>query len=181
MSFDPFGTNPQPEPPPSSPTPFAVPAAGVTNDGLIRERVLLPGMLLIATGVLNLIFAFGILLFGFGASRVSPQELEAQMAKEQPKRLEQMQELGWKVEDMMKYYVYGGYGAGVVVLLAALLAIVGGICILSLRGFGLAVFSSLVTAIPCISPMSCPCLIGMLIGFWCITLLLSPEVRASFR
>jgi hypothetical protein len=138
-------------------------------------------MFLMATGLLNLLVGIACLFGGAAISRFPPDKLEEQIAKEQPKQWEQLKEAGWTAEDLVRVYSRGGYGFGTAVVLASLLSIVGGICMLTQRAYGLAMFASLVTAVPCLSPMSCPCLFGMMIGIWSATVLLNADVRALFR
>jgi hypothetical protein len=71
----------------------------------------------------------------------------------------------------------GGFGLGG---LLALLTVFGAVRMMSLKGYGLAVFSAIVTAIPCISCMAC-CGFGEGVGIWALVVLLNPDVRAAFR
>jgi hypothetical protein len=184
MSFDPFGQQ-QPNPPAQpAPTPGVSPAPAAPADpaAAARDRVAIPAMVLVATAAFNLIWAVLLFLGAFSFSRMPPDQLEEALARQHPARYAEMQQAGYTVEDMLRIYVGVFIGAGITATLASLLGIVGGVCMLSLRGYGLAVFASLLTAIPCVSPMSCPCLfIGTLVGFWCIAVLLNADVRAGFR
>ena len=63
--------------------------------------------------------------------------------------------------------------------ITALLNIIGGIQMLRLRSYGLALFASILAAIPCISCSAC-CGLGEGIGIWALVVLLNPEVRAAF-
>ena len=47
-----------------------------------------------------------------------------------------------------------------------------------LENHGLAMATSVVAAVPCISPC---CLIGLPIGIWAIVVLLKPEVKSAFH
>lgn len=59
----------------------------------------------------------------------------------------------------------------------AVLVIVGGMKMKSLRGYGLSLTAAIVSIIPC---FSC-CLYGLPIGLWALIVLLSADVKAAFR
>jgi hypothetical protein len=179
MSFDPFGQEPSPRPP-IQPPDREYPTAGAAKSSA-REQVVLPAILLITLSLLNLLAGLGAAGVGFMFSTIPPEKFEEQLNKQQPENLEQMKKAGYSIQDMLKIYTYGGYGSGAVWVFLALLTIIGGACMLMLRGYAMAVFSAVLMAVPCLSPMSCPCLIGMVIGIWSLTVLLSEEVRAGFR
>lgn len=186
MSFDPFGQDPSATPqssPGQQPTfPGPAPAPGQTPNLISgREQVQLPGIFLIATGLLNLLCALLLGVAGFAFSRFPADKFEQEMAKQQPENLARLREAGWTIDDMLRVYVYSGVGGGTAVFVAALISILGGICMMAQRRYGLAMFGALVTAVPCISPLSCPCLFGMMIGLWSVTVLLNQDVRAGFR
>jgi hypothetical protein len=65
-------------------------------------------------------------------------------------------------------------------LLAAAITIFGGMRMLKLTSYGLAVFASVLAAIPCISPMGC-CGIGEGAGIWSFVVLMNADVRSAFR
>jgi hypothetical protein len=70
---------------------------------------------------------------------------------------------------------------GVLGLLAAILPILGGARMRSLRSYGLSVTGAIVTAVPCLSCASCPCGIGLIFGIWALVVLLNPDVKNAFR
>ena len=184
MSFDPQGYSSDPVPPrrPAadegySPTPIE---PGLERTAA-RERVLLPGIFLLAISVLNVLWSFGLFGMGFVYSQVPPEAMEKELEKQQPGNMAQLKQMGWKVEDLLKLYTYTGYGGGGVVLVTSLLGVIGAIRMLMLRSYGLALFTAIVTAVPCVSPMACPCLLGMGVGVWAMVVLLNPDVRSAFR
>jgi hypothetical protein len=65
-------------------------------------------------------------------------------------------------------------------LIAAMITVFGGMRMLSLKSYGLAVFASACAAIPCVSPMGC-CGIGEGIGIWSFVVLMNADVRSVFR
>jgi hypothetical protein len=146
--------------------------------------VQLPGIFLIVVAILNLLFALGCFGFGFGYSQVSPNQVEEiektmQQSEWQKKNLEEMKKVGWKMQDILNIYVYGGYTGGALGLLTSLLILLGGIQMLRMRSYGLALFSAILAAVPCLSGSACCCL-GEGIGIWALVVLLNPEVRAAF-
>lgn len=193
MSFDPFGQDPQSRPPepPANRGRLPDPGLGAGDPdrdaeavkAAAREKALLPGILLIAVGLLNLVAGLGAIGIGLAVMGVPPEQLEKQLAQhpQQAQNLEQMKKAGYKIEDILKIYTFGGVGGGAAVSFFALIAILGGVCLLMLRGYGLAVLSAVLTAIPCLSPMACPCLVGMVVGLYAVVVLLGEETRAGFR
>ena len=206
MSFDPFGQHPESQPPKSpGPPPGGPPPGGPVQPpgwqgvpppgwqvqqpdypkppiASARERVQLPAMFLIALGAMNLLWALLFLFVGFTYAMIPPEKVEELLAKDRADMLGQLKASGMTVKQVLQIYTYGGIGGGAVAFLAGMLGILGGACMFAQRYYGLAVFASVVTAVPCVSPMSCPCLfIGFVVGVWCLTVLLNADVRMSFR
>jgi hypothetical protein len=184
MSFDPTGYSPdeppRPDVPPmGGPAPYEAPGVGSSQE-TARNRVLLPAIFLIVAGVLNLVGALG--GFGFGTVyAMMPSDQIEQMVKQQdPQAYRQMKQQGMDIRTFIRAYIIGGFSVGCAGLLSALVSIIGGVCMLKLRVFGLAVFAAVVTAIPGLSPSAC-CFLGMVAGIWALVVLMTPEVRASFR
>jgi hypothetical protein len=149
---------------------------------MIRERVLMPAVFLLAVVVLNLLLSLGLFGAGFFYSQLPADKMEEQMARDNPHQLNQIKQAGWTVQDVLNVGSYVGYGGGCAALGTALVCVPGAICMLLMRGYGLAIFSAVLVSIPCISPIACPCLfIGTGIGVWCLVVLLSPDVREAFR
>lgn len=195
MSFDPYGgytpdKRPDEQPPRPAPAPGDVFAGRPAEPaavpppaaGAVREKVMMPGIFLIVVGVLNMFASGGLFFIGITTNMVPPAQIEAEMQKDaaKAKQLKQLQDMGWSIEDALKIYLYGGIGGGAAVLLLALLTILGGVCMVRMRGYAMAVLGSLIAAVPCLSPMSCPCVLGMAVGVWALAVLLNNDVRAAF-
>jgi hypothetical protein len=184
MSFDPTGYSPdeppRPDVPPmGGPSPYETPGLGSAQE-TARNRVMLPAIFLIVAGVLNLVGALGGFFFGTVYTAIPEGTLEEEMKRQNPVQYKQLKQQGMDVQDIVRIYIVGGFSLGCAGLITALISILGGVCMLKLRAFGLAVFASVVTAIPCLSPSAC-CFLGMVAGIWALVVLMTPEVRASFR
>lgn len=173
MSYDSSGFAPD-QPPPGLP-PLDMPDVSTA-----RARVQLPAIFLIVVGALNLLGGAGAGFFGVQAGKVPPAEVERMMQQRDPARWQQMQQEGWTTEQVLQIYVYGGVGGAVANFLSGLLMIWGGARMLVLRAYGLAVFASVLAALPCISASAC-CGLGEIVGLWSVIVLAKPEVREAFR
>ena len=74
---------------------------------------------------------------------------------------------------------------GTAAIVAAIIGSVIGIVVIlgatkmkNLQAYGLALASSILAMIPCISPC---CLLGLPIGIWAVVVLSNPEVKQAFR
>ena len=72
------------------------------------------------------------------------------------------------------------FGVGVFWLILSLITIFGGVRMMSLRSYGLAVAGAVIAVIPCVSPSGC-CLLGEIAGIWALIVLMNADVRAAFR
>jgi hypothetical protein len=155
------------------------PAVGAATEA-VRDRVRPPAICLIIVGVLNLLLA--LLAGGVGGFYAAiPQNLvEQEVEKQNPAAVAEMKNKGLSIRDILNVYIYGGFGEGALGLVSGILAIVGGARMFVLKSYGLAVFASVVTAIPCISCSGC-CGLGEGIGIWALVVLLNEEVKAAFR
>jgi hypothetical protein len=187
MSFDPFGQNTPADPGPPEPT-------NEQND-VARDRVQWAAMFLIASSTLNLLLALfqvgNLIQFVFKPANVLHREMEEQMTKmaqtldpqgkvkELRRSIEQLEET---TPEQLKRQVLIQQGVLVfLLLLVALLGVLGGVRMYQLQSYSLAMMGSLASALPCLSPMTCCCGIGVMIGAWCVMVLLNPEVREVFR
>lgn len=144
-------------------------------------RVTVPAIFLIVVGVLNLLGSLAAFGAGYVYSQVSPAEVE-KLIDANPKnkaRVEDWKREGHTVEELLNMFVKGAVITGIVTLTAALLVILGGICMLSLKAYPLAIIAALLAAIPWVSPTGC-CGLGEGIGIWALVVLLSADVRAAF-
>jgi hypothetical protein len=192
MSFDPYGYQESSRPPSGEPsgTPIpqgaseaAVPPDLAATQRLARERVTLPAMFLIVVGVLNLLPAAYFAVNTLYVTSLTPEQLQKQMVKQNPamqRQLDDLAEQGYTVADIKRLgeYVCGGLSGGG--FLVSLITIVGGIRMLQLKNYGLAVFASLVAAVPCLSGVAC-CGVGEIVAVWSIWVLLQVDVRSAFR
>ena len=152
----------------------------------IRDKVSLPGIFLIVVGVLNLVAAAAEVGAGVYAQQLPDAEIERlldELEKNFPEIGKQMREEVKKAGSLEQIKKQAArqqfiYAAGHAVL--ALLTIFGGISMMRLRRFGLAVTGAIVAAIPCISPMGC-CLIGEVVGIWALVVLFNTDVNLAFK
>jgi hypothetical protein len=182
MSNDAFGQGA--DLPPRLPDPFGYPGDGPGGSAeisrAVRGRVQAPAIALIIVGVVNLLLGAGAALFGLQAANTPEALVEQQLEVQQPGQLKQFKQMGWSVRDILNFYLYGGIGGGALGLVTALLAILGGARMLALKSYGLAVFASVLVAIPFISCSAC-CGLGEGIGIWSVVVLMNEEVKAAFR
>jgi hypothetical protein len=172
MSFDPFGQDPQP-PAPQGPS-DAPPTPG-------RERVLVPGILLILVAVLNLLAGGYSAVNAAVISKMPDEQFEKIMRQQQnEKQIQEMEKAGWTLPQLKHLCEQLFYGFGGVQLLSTLLALVGGIRMLQMKSYALCVLAAVVSAVPCVSASGCCCL-GEVAGIWALVVLLGEEVRAGFR
>ncbi len=68
--------------------------------------------------------------------------------------------------------------SGIIAILVSGIILFGGIKMRKLENYGLAMASSIVAMIPCISPC---CVIGLPVGIWALIILSKPEVKSAFR
>jgi hypothetical protein len=150
------------------------------DDAVVKARVQGPAIGLIIVGVINLLL--GLLAGGVGAVYAAmPQDmLEQEVAKQNPAALQQLKQSGMSIRDIVNFYVYGGFSGAALGLVTAVLAIVAGVRMLSLKSYGFSVFTSVLLAIPIISCSGC-CGLGEGIGIWALVVLMNEEVKAAFR
>jgi hypothetical protein len=151
-------------------------------------RVSVPGILLIITGVLNLLTAL-LTGFVFLSSAVTPldefakrQEMSQDMMKKMfPQMAEEMDKQGKQDPQAMKDQTLMVYGIWTLaVLLTGIIPIIAGIRMRGLRGYGLAIFGSILALFPCVSG-GCCLIIGPIAGIWALVALSNAEVKAAFR
>jgi hypothetical protein len=142
--------------------------------------VQIPAIGLIVMAILNLLGGGYWVLNGFAILRMSPDELTRQLTQSNPQAPQQMKQMGWTVEGTFHTLAYLFIGAGGAGLVLSFLTVVGAIRMLQLRSYGLAMFVSILNAVPLLSTTAC-CGVGEIVGIWAIVVLLNSEVRASFR
>jgi hypothetical protein len=185
MSSDPFepgpgpnfGDEPRREPLPSPGVPFGGPSS---VSRAAKEKVTLPAIFLIVVGALNLLAGLGLCGAGAAYTNVPAGVVEETLAQQQPKNWEELKKQGWTGQHFLNIYIYGGCGGGLVALAVSAITIAGGVRMLMLKSYGLAMTAAILTAIPCLSPLGC-CLVGEGVGIWAIVVLLNDQVKAAFQ
>jgi hypothetical protein len=136
-----------------------------------RKQVQAPAITMMALAGISLLFALMSIL---GAGSMDPEQLRAILDSQpdMPDWVRQMAERS------------AGTGSNVVMNLPTLvlagLAFAGGLRMLALRNWGLALAGSVALMIPCVGG-SCCCLLGIPVGAWAIYVLTRPEVKGAFR
>jgi hypothetical protein len=154
------------------------------------ERVNLPGLFLVIAGVLNLFVALVGLTSSINTARMSDEELAAEANRQwemmKPEWRETLAHVLQKPNFGPKDLAEGARqlvprmaGLSGVWALFAFLAILGGLRMRRLRSHGLALTGASLVSIPFVSPLGC-CLVGEVVGIWCLVVLLSNDVRAAF-
>jgi uncharacterized membrane protein HdeD (DUF308 family) len=156
------------------------------------RRTNVPGIFLIICGVLNLLvglFELGNVAFiavqpaeeiakqqdtiTDAMTKIFPQAKE-EIEKEKQKQAAAPEQL--KTKAVVQSAIFTA-----ILFVTGLVPLVGGIRMRALRSYGLAVTGAIVTAIPCLSPSSCPCGLGLIFGIWALVVLLNADVKAAFR
>jgi hypothetical protein len=193
MSFDPSYPPDQPpdQPPPRDDRPDLPPDEGYypgmppgygrrSLERAARDRVQLPAIFLIVVAVLNLLIALYWLVDGLFVTQMPLAQFEQTMTARNPDLPAQLKQLGWTWEGVQKGFGYGFVALGVVGVLVAFLGIWGGVRMLQLRSYGVAILASILTAVPVLSGCACAC-VGMIPGVWALIVLMNPDVREAFR
>lgn len=165
MSYEPDSYDPAPDP------------------DAARGRVSVPGIMLVINGVINVLFTLGLL--GVGVFAVAQPEEKIRESQEMTKEMTKKMFPDVAVQDqdpaqIRMTQMAEFFGGGAVAGLASIIMIVGGIQMSRLRGYGLAVFASILALIPCVSCGGCFAL-GQVAGIWALMVLANPEVRSAFR
>ncbi len=174
MSFDPYAAGSERAAIPGEFSPH------MPDLATIRQRVTGPAIALVVVGVLNFLMAAWPALQAFQVTRLSQEDFEEQMEKQNPQARVQLKEMGWTTEGILhgSIWTFGIWSA--VDFCCSLLVILGGIRMMALKNYGIAVFASILAALPAISCSAC-CAVGEIVGIWALIVLLSAEVRAAFQ
>jgi hypothetical protein len=163
MSYDPYR--------------YPDPAGDVTA---VKAKTTPPAVAMLVVSILNLMAGLYFLFNGFVISQMPADEFEKQIKKQPQQQQDEMRRQGYTPEAIRSIVVNAFYGEGAVSLVATVLTLIGSVRMLMLKSYGLAVFSSVLMAIPCVSPSAC-CLLGMGIGIWSLVILFQPDVRSAFN
>jgi hypothetical protein len=147
-------------------------------------RVRPPAILLIVVGVLNLLGAL-YLFFSYRDIRDTDmgvwRERWEEFRKKQGPGPNRPEGGIFSPEGMREVALYASAIWGILTAIIGMLGLWGGVRMLSLRSYPLALTSAIVTAIPCLAfPTSC-LLLGEAAGIWAIVVLLNGQVRAAFE
>lgn len=87
---------------------------------------------------------------------------------------------GGQANQALPAMLTGGFGIvfGVLNIVVGAVIIYGAMQMKDLRSYSLAMTSAILAMVPCLSPC---CLLGLPLGIWALVVLLSPEVKSSFR
>jgi hypothetical protein len=149
------------------------------NPDAARSRVMPPAIILIVLNVLNLLFGLGIAGNGAYVAALGPDELRRK-SLEGLKAVPEWRAIVEKQDKQTTFYwaIAEYLGGGILWILLSLVALIGAIRMMSLRNYGLAMTSAVLTVIPCVTPC---CLLGQGAGIWALIVLMNNDVRAAFR
>ena len=158
---------PSPTPAPSSvpgplPALAPLPSASMMNGFNPRQAVQGPAIGLVILGIMSiLLYLFSLLTHTFGWALANPQST------------------GNPEIDQLMQMFSGGFGVVIDLIMIGLSALIlgGGLRMLSLKSYGLAIAASVIALLPCVSPCCC---LGLPLGIWSLVVLMKPEVKASF-
>lgn len=143
-------------------------------DGQPRKappNVKAPGIALIVVGVLNSIYAiingFANLTEDGGAEPVPPEFQDNEFMRE-----------FWV--GMNEPAPVVGIVISVLMAVAAVLIIVGGVKMMNMSSYPLAVIAAILSMVPCVTCLGC-CGLGQAVGIWALVVLLNEDVRSGFQ
>jgi hypothetical protein len=151
--------------------------AGEGAKSSARGKLIGPAILLMLTGVLNLVFGAIGCIAALGISSMPPAEFEKMMQQQNPGQWKTLQQQGWTPDGMKSMIVTIYLVTGISGLVCGVINLAGATCMLIVKGRILAIFSSILAIL---SP-SCCCLLGLGTGIWALIVLMNPEVREGFR
>jgi hypothetical protein len=152
------------------------------NVANVRGRVQLPAIFLIVVGVLNILFAFYQFFSAAVAATMPAKELQAsneQISKAFGGGKSNSPFANMTPDEFKTFQVSTNGVIGALAFGGSIFTLLGGVQMLRLRSYGLAIFGAIVAAIPCISCSAC-CGLGEGIGIWALVVLMNADVRAAF-
>lgn len=154
--------------------------AGDVATQAAMQRTSVPGILLIIVGVLNLLGGGYFLVNGIVVLTAGKEMVKQQVEMQNPEQKKELEKAGIDMDKFIGgagigYAIVGGLG-----IVVAILTIAAGAMMRNLKGYALAVISSILVCIPAISFFGC-CLVGQVVGIWSLVVLLSADVKSAFR
>lgn len=137
-----------------------------------KKKCLFPGVLLIVSGVLAMIGNVGGGLAFAGIYLGNPDIVIEEMKKEPQQELTEEE-----LKTVMEVLGYSGLVVAALGFFGGLAIVAGGVQMIRLRGWIIAVLGAVLSMIPCFQG----CFIfGIPIGIWCLVVLLDSSVKRSF-
>jgi hypothetical protein len=171
--------NPAPDPGrrphPTSPAPSSEDAPYAKPVPQRSRAVIIPGVLLILVGLLDLLSALGFVGGGYSLLYGDQNQLRFLEPKHEEGR--PVGKNAWSATDYQFYAVFVCFGLGVLTAIGAIFVLIGGSAMLRSRGWFGAVLASLLAII---SPGGV-CLLGLIAGIWALAVLFNPNVRQTFH
>ncbi len=133
---------------------------------LALARVKVPAIGLIVVGALGLLNALLTMVGGVDEAKLEEALLAMKMEPEQ-------------VEQFVSLAGGSNIALSVMALVVSGLIAFGGLQMLKLQGWTLAVISAIAAMIPCFS--GCCCLFGLPFGIWALVVLFNGEIKAAFQ
>lgn len=151
------------------------------NLATIKGSVQAPAIALIVVGILN-VLGTGWGVFNTIVAAMTPAgQLHKQMLDIYQAFPQIQAELNKRSPDELKNQALILWGVWTcLALVCALLTLLGGIRMVSLKNYALGICGAICAAIPCLSFSGC-CCFGEIIGIWALVVLANPEVRAAFH
>ena len=138
------------------------------------ERVKLPAILLLISGILSMISGVA----GGGMTALvylgMQDEVMEELRKEPPDpdgTLEQM-------EVALDFIGWGGVATGILGMISGMVVIAGAICMFKRRNWNIALIASILSMIPCLQPC---CLFSFPVGIFVAFTLADSDVRSAFE
>ncbi len=151
------------------------------RDAVTAQKITLPGIFMIVTGVLNLLGGLGCGLVGWTFIQIPAADLKKAYDEQGPHNQENLKNIGVKgPEDLRNIYVYGAGGTGVVAVIGSLINILGGVLMCMRKAYWLCVLNAFLVMVPCVSLSACPCVFGIAVGIWALVALFSADAKAAF-
>lgn len=161
-------STPTPPPPPAE-TPMMSappPPAGPSRDEIL-SKVKGPAIaMMIAAGLSFILVVFNLLARVFGLAQPDMSQFKG------------MEGMEW-VQNMQRFSAGPlSMFIGIVALAAVFLIFFGGLKMMNLQNYGLAMTGAILALIPCFT--SCCCIVSIPIGIWALIVLLNQDVKQAF-